>query len=210
MRTSGRRYSLALVAGVALSGSAAATTIVPLSTDQMVDASDLVIRGDVVEVWTERDDAGRVWTRAQVEVDRVFKGDAELDALVVEQIGGTWGGRTLHVDGVARFAVGEEIVAFLERNPSGRLVTVAMMLGKYTVRQDPYTRGEIAQRYAPPLEREYDPRFLPLPAEADRLPVADLEAAIAARVRAGWDGEPIPGTSLERLARVNGRPAEVK
>ena len=54
-----------------------------MSTDQLVAASELIVHGTVVEVWTERDDRGGIWTRAQVDVDEVYKGDTSLSAVVV-------------------------------------------------------------------------------------------------------------------------------
>ena len=56
--------------------SAEATTMVPLSIDQMVDLSSTVVRGKVTNVWTEPDSTTHtVWTYAQVEVEKVFKGE---------------------------------------------------------------------------------------------------------------------------------------
>ena len=88
---------------------AEATTMVPLSIDQMVDLSSTVVRGKVTNVWTEPDaKTHTVWTYAQVEVDKVFKGNMGTDILVVEQPGGTWGTTDTLVESVARFSVGEE------------------------------------------------------------------------------------------------------
>ena len=43
----------------------------------------------------------------------------------------------------------------------------------------------------------------------DRVYVDDLVTRIEHRLEAGWDGRPIPGISLERLAEINGRPAVI-
>jgi hypothetical protein len=161
-------------------------------------------------VWTELDDQGAIWTRAQVEVDEVWKGPAALGGLVVDQPGGLWGTSAAAVRGAARFSAGEEVVLFAETLGSGQTVPVGMFQGKYTVRMDPYSRSEIVQRFTLPAERSYDHRFLPLPAEADRLGVGDLEARVASRVRAGWDGLPIPGASDDALRRKSPALQEVR
>jgi len=67
---------------------------------------------------------------------------------------------------------------------NGHLRTVGMTMGKFTIRLDPYSRGEIVQQFQVPLERPYDHRFLPLPAEGQRKALGDLEARIQRRVEA--------------------------
>jgi hypothetical protein len=202
-----------LVLGVLMNSAPAhATTLVELSTPQLVDAADAVIRGKIVEVWTEQDRDGVVWTRAQVAVEHTYKGDASRDAYVIDQIGGTWGKARTIVHGGARFSVDEKVVLFLEHLGSGKTVPVGMKQGKYTLRLDPYTRTLIAQRFTPGPNQSYDHRFIPLPPETARFALVDLEQAISDRVASGWDGAPIPGASMERLERINRTtvPVEVK
>ena len=180
-----------------------ATSMVPLTTDQLVDASDAVVRGIVTEVWTETDSNGQVWTHAQVEVSRVLKGDDTLDALVIEQPGGQWAHRYTSVAGAARFSVGEDAYFFVELTPSGRTVTVGMFQGKFNVTMDPYTRQNIVQRFTVGPTVAFDHRFIPLPAEDDRVSVSVFEDTVLDRVETGWDGVPIPGVSTDKLYRIN-------
>ncbi len=203
----GSRWS-ALAAAVlfsALVGSAPAhaTSLARLSTEQLVDASELIVRGTVVEVWAEIDDRGAVWTRAQVEIDDVLKGDADALTVVVDQRGGTYAGRTYQTGGAARFSVGEEALLFLETLESGRVVPVGLVQGKFTIQMDPYVRQAVVQRVSMPFGVDYDARFLPLPKAESRLTLTNLETQVRDRVEAGWDGQPIPGASAERLGRIN-------
>ena len=192
-----------LTAGTALSTASNATTMVKLSTDQMVDASDAVVRGKITEVWTEEDSTGIVWTRAQLEVSQTLKGSKSKNAYVIDQMGGTFGGNETTVAGSAQFSPGEEGIFFLERLGSGRITTVGLSQGKLTIRLDPYSREKIVQRYAADTAKEYDHRFIPLPSAEKRVFLIDMIENIENRVEAGWDGEGIPGTSKDRLERIN-------
>lgn len=176
---------LALAMTAALSPAPArATTFAPTTEDERIDAAELIVRGVVKEIWCEEDHNGVIWTRAQVEVSRVYKGQLQERSVVVEQLGGTYAGRSMRVDGVARFNIDEEVVLMMDRAKNGHLRTVGMTMGKFTVRLDPYSRGEIVQQFQVPLERPYDHRFLPLPAEGQRHALSDLEARIQRRVEA--------------------------
>lgn len=199
-----------LVVGLLGSPPAHATTLVRLSTEQLVDASELIVHGTVVEVWAELDQVGAVWTRAQIEVTDVLKGDPETLTVIVDQRGGTYAGRTYQTGGAARFSVGEEALLFLETVESGHTVPVGMVQGKYTVQIDPHLRAPVVHRVSMPFGVDYDARFLPLPKADARVTLADLEETIQDRVSAGWDGEPIPGASSERLARINAARLGVK
>lgn len=184
--------------------SAEATTMVPLSIDQMVDLSSTVIRGTVTNVWTEPDSTTHtVWTYAQVEVEKVFKGNMTTDILVVEQPGGVWGTAETIVEGVSRFSVGEEGYFFVESLDSGRSVTAGMFQGKYNIIFDPYSRTELAVRFPVHPSRDFDHRFIPLPPEKQRVAADVFESQIETFVEDGWDGKPIPGVSLEKLERIN-------
>lgn len=184
--------------------SAEATTMVPLSIDQMVDLSSTVVRGKVTNMWTEPDTTTHtVWTYAQVEVEKVFKGDMTTDILVVEQPGGTWGTTDTLVESVARFSIGEEGYFFVEELSSGRSVTAGMYQGKYNIIFDPYSRQELAVKFSVNPRRDFDHRFIPLPPKKNRVPAEDFEQKIQEAVDNGWDGQPIPGVSLEKLERIN-------
>lgn len=196
-----------MTAGLAFSTASPATTMVKLTTDQMVDASDTVVRGTITEVWTEEDAKGIVWTRAQLEVSEVYKGNNVKSAYVIDQMGGRFGGNTTTVAGRAQFSPGEEGVFFLEQFRSGRITTVGLSQGKFTLRLDPYSRELIVQRYASGSATGYDHRFIPLPTEENRVFLVDLVDSIEKRVASGWDGQPIPGASRERLERINRKEA---
>ncbi len=202
------RALVSLALGLALAGpllapsSARATTLAPLSHDQLVDAAEIIVQGRVAEVWTELDDGGMVWTKAMIDVDRVLKGDAD-STIVVSEAGGQYGEQVTMVASAARFDVDEELILFASHRGQGRIQPIGLSTGKFTIRQDPYARQDIVQRFNPPLGRAYDHRFIPLPAEDLRVSVDDFVQKIEDRVALGWDGQPIPGIDPAELRRRN-------
>lgn len=180
-----------------------ATTMIPLSVDQLVDAADEVVKGTVTEVWTEPDSkTGLVWTYAQIEVSKSLKGNPG-SIVIIEQPGGKWGTKSAAVEGVARFSVGEEGYFFVEHLASGHNVSVGMSQGKFNIVMDPYQKEEIAVRFPVHINRSFDHRFIPLPDKKLRTPIEQFELSISNRVQSGWNGTPIPGTSIERLQRIS-------
>lgn len=201
MRNSLLAASLALTTG--LLSEANATSMTRLSHEQLVDAADMIVRGTVTEVWTESNENGNIWTRAQIEVQYVLKGDVATDVLVLDQPGGEWSNIASRVSGTARFSVGEEAYFFVEHLRNGRDTPLGWYQGKFTVQFDPYSRQEVVQRFLAPPGRAYDHRFIPLPAEDKRVFVDDFEARIHQRMIVGWDGEPILGFQAAHLKRIS-------
>ena len=201
----GLLLTLGLAAGP-FEGTANATTLVQLSPEQLTDASELIVRGTITEVWAERDDRGRIWTRAQVEINETLKGETG-DALIVDQLGGVLHEDALLVPTAARFSPGEDALFFLETvgavSGEPHLVPVGMFQGKYTVRINPDSGDEMLVRWALSQDRPYDHRFLPHPAPADRIDLAAFEAGALDRLELGWDGVEIPGADPEKLRQIN-------
>lgn len=195
--------AMLLAMGLGSPRDAAATTLSPLTIEQMTVASDLIVRGVVTEVWTEKDAKGRIWTRAQVEINEVIKGDSATRAVIVDQLGGQLNNDLAVVHGAARFSVGEDAFLFLETLGSGHTVPVGMFQGKYTVRIDPDSGREMLVRWANPQGHAYDHRFIPHPAPDQRVFVDDLEDQVLTGIERGWDGQPIPGADPTRLSRIN-------
>lgn len=198
----------AIVAGLllalALPEAAQATSIAPLTVEQMTDASTYIVRGRVVRVWNEADADGRVWTRAEVAVSDVLKGPDEPTTLVVESLGGSIGELTTKVDGMARFSAEEDTLMFLDAIHNGQdLTPVGAFTGKFTIRRPPHETRSIAVAYDVNPDTRFDARFLPVPPREQWLYADDLEAEIRAHLAVGWNGRPIAGIELEQLQRVN-------
>lgn len=184
--------------------SAQATTMVPMSIEQIVDISNIVVKGTVTEVWTEPDpETSSIWTFAQVEVQEVLKGNSQTSVVIIEQPGGEFGEKKTTVEGVARFSVGEEGYFFVEELDGGRMISTGMFQGKFNIILDPYSRQELAIRFPVHPNRTFDHRFIPLPPEKDRIAVDSFEQRVETQLKKGWDGKTIPGISLEKLKLAN-------
>lgn len=205
----------AIIAMIALGASspASATTLARLSHDQVVDASDAIVEGTVSRVWSTEDASGKVWTRAFVTVDRSLKGKHAVgESVMVEAAGGTAPtGSVTYVGLTPRYAEGERVLLYLSLKRHGTVYgTVGMLMGKYTIKQNPADGSDMVVRFTVPANVAYDARFIPNPPVAERVSLASMEASVAARVKVGWDGEPIPGVSRERLMAINNLQPGVK
>lgn len=178
-----------------------ATSIAPLTLEQMVDGSDLIVRGTVNDVWTTLDPVG-VITHATITVERTLKGNASGEVEVIVP-GGELDGSINLVDGAPRYGVGERVLVLLSARKDGSYLNVAFGSGKYDVKQNPTDGSDMVVQFTVPYDRAWDFRFLPNPAPADRVSLAALEQRMTDRVTLGWDGKPLPGVSLEHLREIN-------
>ena len=120
-----------LLAGL-LAATAWATTLLALDVPGLTRMSDAVVRGTVVRVEPRLSgDGARIMTDAEIQVSEVLKG-APGPVAIAMQPGGEVGDVGQRVDGVARFTVGEEVVAFLEAR-GGRWLVTGMVQGKFRV-----------------------------------------------------------------------------
>lgn len=119
----GRLRSLLAAATLAVvvltAGLAHATVVVPLSLEEQVIQSDLVVRA---RVGTSRSafvpERGAILTWTELEVTDVLKGQAP-STLVLRQMGGTADGQTMYVPGDAHLVTGDDVVLVLRHDPEG-------------------------------------------------------------------------------------------
>lgn len=196
--------AIAVLIATAIAPAARATTLAPLTIEQMTDGATWIVEGQIGDVWTEIDsETGRVWTRAALEVTDVWKGPSEVTSLVIDSEGGTSGAITTTISARAQFSEGEDVFVFLDVVRGGRLVPVAKFLGKYTIRRAAGETRKHAMTWHGDEHTPYDARFLPHPPQESRLYVDDLRDRVARRLAEPWDGEPIPGIDRARLEAIN-------
>src|SRR4051812_32604660 len=116
------RIALLAVCTAALTAAAVRADINPRwSDDQLAGFSAAIVSGRVVGIGTGRDIAtSAVHTYVTVAVDTVFKGDIPERRIIVKQLGGRIGDQAAVVFGQATFAVGENVLLYLEVRPRDR------------------------------------------------------------------------------------------
>ena len=194
-------------------GTAHATSLAPLTQDQMVDASDLIVEGTVLSTKVVEDAAGRVWTQASIQVQRSLKGSAAVGTTVlVESAGGVLPDGNFGAAHLSpRYDTGEEVLVYLVSRRFGAAYgPVGMMMGKFTIKQNPTDGTDMVVRFTVPYPQAYDARFIPNPAKESRISLASMELAVLERVAEGWDGNPIAGVSDDHLRQINKLQAGVK
>ncbi len=167
---------------------ASATTLIAMDVPALTRAADVVVRGSVVRVesrWTL--DRRRIMTDSEILVSETLKGDGLQKTVVVMQPGGVVGEVGQQVHGVATFAVGEEVLVFLERRGDRYFVT-GLSQGRFVVDRtaagEPMARNGEAELYLvdEKTHQPVDPPVKPLP-------LSQLSALIRATV-AGPKAEP--------------------
>lgn len=130
-------FAAVLVVTVGSVSTAAATTMPYTTLPELVEISDVVVRGTVVgEETFVSDRTGRITTHTRVAVETTYAGEVRRNPIVVEQWGGTVDGRTLEIPGNAHYREGEDVILFLEfdrEDRSNPLYLVAMTQAKFHV-----------------------------------------------------------------------------
>ena len=110
--------------------------MIPLSVEKLSNKADIIVQGVVTNKVCLQDDAGRIYTRVDLQITEVIKGTNVGDTLSVIHGGGTIGDRRVEVSGQVEYETGKEVVSFLVRNPKGQAITVGLSQGKFGVWQD--------------------------------------------------------------------------
>ena len=117
-----------------------ADQLAPLTIQQLTDHSQLIIRGAVLSKSCQRDAAGRIYTKVELEVSDVWKGALSNRIFTVVHGGGILGDRKATVSNQVEFEIGEEVIAFLVVNQRGEGVSLGLAQGKFHVWQDTATQ----------------------------------------------------------------------
>lgn len=132
-----------------MAGPATASTFVAMDTAELVAASEAVVQGEVVEVYSFWNREGTaVMTEARVFVDELVAGQAPSE-VVVRTFGGQVGDYVLEAHGFPTFQEGQKVLLFLQRSKDQALHVSGYRLGQYRVAAG--DRGELLA--IPTLER---------------------------------------------------------
>lgn len=119
------------------SRSTEATTAVMLSDTELIIDSRLIVTGRVISLTSEWDRSGSlIWTYVEVRADRVLKGELHESTIVLKQLGGTVGEKSLRVFGQPEFAPSERVLLYLNTGPDGSLHSAHTFMGKFSIVAD--------------------------------------------------------------------------
>jgi hypothetical protein len=144
-RAFGRGSTLLLLAALTAlapwSSVARATVMVEVALEDMIRDASVIVRGRVIHSGTQmlvREHGMDPATVSTLQVDQWLKGQGG-PTLTIRELGGLIGpggqGGGMRIDGTPRYAVGEEVLVFLEADPDDATYfrTYAMAQGKFVV-----------------------------------------------------------------------------
>ncbi len=137
---------------LAFSRTVEATTAVMLTDTELIVNSRFIVYGKVISVTSDWDSSSSmVWTYVEVHADRVLKGDLHERTIVLKQLGGTVGEKSVRVIGQPGFAAGERVLLYLNTGADGSMHSAHNFMGKFSVIDDP-GGAEFVQRSVDPNE----------------------------------------------------------
>ncbi len=105
-----------MVALFGVAAPAAASITLALDLDELIDASEVVVLGTVIERHSHYNAQRQIVTDVTLRVEDVMKGSAARgDDIVVRRLGGEVGDIGMRVEGEPTFTEGERAVVFAER-----------------------------------------------------------------------------------------------
>jgi len=124
----------------------ATTAIVPPDDDMIIGAR-VIVKGRILSIETRFDEQqGRIFTYIKLKVQEVLKGQITERKIVIKELGGQVGDRLSVVYGNPEFALGEQVLMYLDTWKDGSLRTYQMFLGKFSIVKDEKTGREFAVR----------------------------------------------------------------
>lgn len=175
-----------------LASAAFGTTLLAVDLVGLSHSAEVIVVGTVrASAPRFTQDGRRIVTDTEIEVSEVLKGKPGTPTLVVMQAGGIVGDVGQRVEGTATFALGEEVVVFLDRRGSDRFAVTAMAQGKFRVERSSdgkavYAVPEVAfsGMLIDPLTQKETTSAL------KAMPLTELKAKIAAALAAPAPAEP--------------------
>ncbi|MDP9192472.1 MAG: hypothetical protein M3P06_12300 [Acidobacteriota bacterium] len=117
-------------------GSASAATFERVTDAMLVERSENVVVGHVLDSASRQRDNGSIVTEYQLRVDDVLKGTISAETITISEFGGTAAsGLMFVIPGSARYAPGTRVVAFLNGRNDGTYFTSHMALGRFLFEQ---------------------------------------------------------------------------
>jgi len=174
-----RRLSLLFVALLALCSFAIVqgASVEKLTLSQLAMSAKSIVVGKITNVsYFDAADRSTIYTRITMDVSESLKG-TQSGTINFTQLGGVVGDRRVTVSGFPQFVVGQELVLFLNDDPSGTIATVGLGQGKFNVLTDQSTGEKKVVNDVMGLEMINDGSLVT--SETISLPLSDLKKAVA-------------------------------
>lgn len=136
-----------LICLLASTQSISATTAIIPPDDDLIIGARVIVKGRVLSIESSFDEQqGRIFTYIKLKVQEVLKGQITERKIVIKELGGRVGDRISVVYGNPEFALGEQVLLYLDTWKDGSLRTYQMFLGKFSILRDDKTGHEFAVR----------------------------------------------------------------
>jgi hypothetical protein len=122
-----------------------ATTLLPISDEDLKARARVVVEGVVVRVEVRRSRGGIPETWSTIRPERVFKGPFRGDLVLRDRGGELPDGSGLEVFGRPDYVVGRRVLVFAVPHPEGEFQTAEFTLGKFEVWRDRAGRRYLAR-----------------------------------------------------------------
>ena len=132
------RRLLPVIAVLLCSAFAAATTVKPMSIEEMTAAASSIVEGQATESWSAWNAQHTlIYTFTRVHVSKTLKGRSQ-DSILLKQLGGNANGYTQKVAGVDPLRTGDQSVLFLRPSAAhdGTMVIVGLMQGNFRIARE--------------------------------------------------------------------------
>jgi hypothetical protein len=127
-----------------------ATTVKPMSLDDLTSAASVIVEGQGADSWsTWNPQHTLIYTFTRVRISKTLKGSAD-STILIKQLGGSAGGYTQKVAGVHPMRSGDASVLFLRPSEAhdGTMVIVGLMQGNFHIEKEPQTGAAVVNNGA--------------------------------------------------------------
>lgn len=127
-----------------------ATTVKPMSIDDLTSAASAIVEGQATDSWSAWNPQHTlIYTFTRVRVAKTLKGTAD-STILVKQLGGSAGGYTQKVAGVHPMRMGDTSVLFLRPSEArdGTMVIVGLMQGNFHIEKETHSGAAVVNNGA--------------------------------------------------------------
>ena len=127
-----------------------ATTIIPMSDEDLVASSQVIVEGRCLRITPEwNSDRTAIFTRIMFRVTKVIKGDIQPGTIVLRQLGGQVSDGATIIWGAPYWQKGWEMLLFLNPEPDEGFRVAHLSLGYFRVLSDSTTGAKFVARSSP-------------------------------------------------------------